>query len=134
MTCEKRFLMEIELPALYIYPEDYGSSRPNGLIAPMPARMVGRAIGLQTPRTTRSLSKANFRLIYDHKMRGSRIFCCQQYRGHNRSQCIHSPGAWQGGHDVFILVVSVSGSCVCCVCNIMFFQRDSRFSREPDGS
>ena len=36
--------MSIELPALYIYPNDYGTIRPNGLQAPFPAAMIGRAI------------------------------------------------------------------------------------------
>lgn len=36
--------MAIELPALIIYPDDYGTSRPSGLQAPFPAAMVGRMI------------------------------------------------------------------------------------------
>lgn len=36
--------MSIELPALYIYPNNYGTSRPNGLQTPHPAAMIGRAI------------------------------------------------------------------------------------------
>lgn len=36
--------MTIELPALVIYPDGYGTSRPNGLPAPFPAAMIGRAI------------------------------------------------------------------------------------------
>ena len=36
--------MTVELPSMYIYPDDYGDVRPNGLQPPFPAAMIGRAI------------------------------------------------------------------------------------------